>query len=113
MLNRLPRILRPPQQQRILTRRLLQRQLIQRQTLTPRLLDPCPRGRSEMECCDGHGLDFQQTRIVRDGADYDEGFLGAGETLEAREGHWGAVDAGHEEAAEDDAVECRGSAACV
>lgn len=59
-----------------------------------------------MQCRDDHGLDFQKARVVRDGADHDEGFLGPGEALQAGEGHGGAVDPGGEEAAEDDAVEC-------
>jgi len=56
--------------------------------------------------------DFQQARVVRDGADDDEGLLGPGHFREAAEGHGGAVDAGGEEAAEDDAVEGGGGAAC-
>ena len=66
-----------------------------------------------MQRGDGHGLDGQQTRVVCDGADDDEGFLGLGEALQAGEGEGGAVDAGGEEAAEDDGVEGGGGAACA
>lgn len=111
MLHRLPRILRAPQQQRVLPRRLPQRQLIQRQALPARLLDPRASGRGEVQGRDGHGLYFEQARVVCDGADDDEGFFGPGEALEAGEGEGGAVDAGGEEAAEDDAVEGGGGTA--
>ena len=65
-----------------------------------------------MQCCDGQGLDFEQARIVRDGADDDDGFLGLSEALQAGEGERRAVDAGGEEATEDDAVEGGGGATC-
>jgi len=111
MLDRLPRILRPPQQQRIRPRRRLQRQLIQRQTLPSRLLDPgACRGR-KVQRRDCQLREFEQPGVVCDGADDDEGFLGAGHFREAAEGHGWAVDAGGEEAAEDDAVEGGGGAA--
>jgi len=110
MLDRLPRILRPPQQQRIRPRRRLQCQLVQRQTLPPRLLDPRARRCREVQRRDRQLRDFQEARVVRDGADDDEGLLGAGHFREAAEGHGGAVDAGGEEAAEDDAVEGGGGA---
>ena len=63
----------------------------------------------------------QQASVVSYGADYDKRALGwghlfasaaAGEHDEAGEGHWGAVDAGHEEAAEDDFVEGGVGTAC-
>ena len=76
MLNRLPRILRPPKQQRILPRRLPKRQLIQRQTLPTSLLNPRACRGGEMQCRDSQGFDFEQACVVRDGADHDEGFLG-------------------------------------
>ena len=64
-----------------------------------------------MQRGDGHGLHGQQTRVVCDGADDDEGFLGLGEALQAGEGEGWAVDAGGEEAAEDNGVEGGGGAA--
>lgn len=115
MLHRLPRILRSPQQQCITPRRRPERQLIQRQALPARLLDASPRGGGEAERRDGELLrHLEQTGIVSDGADDDDGlvrrgeFLGSaarGEHCEAAEGDGGAVGAGHKEAAEDDFVE--------
>lgn len=120
MLHRLPRALRPPQQQRPAPRRRPQRQLIQRQALPAGLLDAGARRGREVERRDrelgGHG---QQADVVGDGADDDDGLVGGrgallvggaaagGEHGEAGEGERGAVGAGHEEPAEDDFVEVR------
>lgn len=111
MLDRLPRVLRSPQQQRVRPRRRLQRQLVQRQALPARLLDPRARCGREVQGRDGQLREREQARVVRHGADDDERFLGAGHFREAAEGHGRAVDAGGEEAAEDDPVEGRGGAA--
>lgn len=113
VLNRLPRILRPPKQQRIRSRRRPKSQLIKRETLPTSLLDPRTRRSREMQGRDCQLRDLEQADVVRDGADYDEGFLGALHFCEAREGHGWAVDARGEEAAEDDAVEGGGGAACI
>lgn len=127
MLHRLPRVLRSPYQQCIAPRRRPQRQLIQRQTLSSRLLDPSSCSSREPQCRNAHLGDCQKARVICDGADHDDGFVRfnafrgfgvgfcgrvggvAGETGE-RDG-W-AVDAGHEKAAEDDAVEGAVGAAC-
>ncbi len=74
VLDRLPRILRPPQQQRITPRRRPHRQLIQRNTLPARLLDASARSGGEVESRDGEFGDREETRVVGYGADYDEGF---------------------------------------
>lgn len=124
MLDRLPRILRSPHQQRIRPRRRPQRQLIERQTLPPRLLNPLPRRGREPQRRHRHFRHREQTRIIGDGANNNDGFVsrrfgifgggvvgvgfgrGGGDVAgEAGEGEGGAVDAGGEEAAEDDAVE--------
>ena len=77
MLHRLPRILRPPQQQRVPPRRRPERQLIQRQALPARLLDPRPRRRREVQRRHSHFLrHLEQTRVVGDGADDDDDFVG-------------------------------------
>ena len=112
MLNRLPRILRAPKQQRIRPRRCPQRQLVHSQTLPARLLDPRSRRSREVQRRYCQLRDFQQARVVRDGSDYDEGFLRPRHFREPAEGHGWAVDARHEEAAEDDAIEGGGGAAC-
>ncbi len=121
MLNRLPRILRSPQKQRITPRRRSQRQLIQRQTLTPSLLNTSASRSSETEGRDGEFGDGQEAAVVCDCA-YDDESAGCGLELggsaagsehgEAGEGEGGAVDAGHEEAAEDYFVEGGVGATC-
>ncbi len=126
MLHRLPRILRSPHQQRVTPRRRPQRQLIQRQTFAARLLDPGARRGREAQGRDADFRDGEQTGVVGDGADDDDGlvrdvggrvgvgFCGGvgGVAGEAGEGEGGAVDAGGEEAAEDDFVEGAVGAAC-
>ena len=113
MLDRLPRILRAPQQQRVRARRSPHGQLIERQTLPSSSLDPGARRGREAQGGDGELGDGEQAVVVGDGADDDDGFLGGGGFVgwvdghgdDAGEGDGGAVDAGHEEAAEDDFVE--------
>ena len=115
MLHRLPRILLAPHQNRVTPRRCPYRQLIQSQAFPTCLQDPCPRRRGEPQRRDAQFRDCQKAHIVRHGADGHEGFvrndvacgLGAwgGEFDEAGEGERGAVNAGHEEPFEDDAVE--------
>ena len=68
-----------------------------------------------MEGRDGEFLrHLQQAVVVGDGADDDDGFVrwsdflagpARGEQGEPAEGEWGAVGAGHEEAAENDFIE--------
>lgn len=120
MFHRLPRILRPPHQKRPAPRRRPQRQLIQRQTLPPGLLDPRARRGGEPQRRDGDLGHGEQARVIGDGADNDDGFVAGdvggrvgvgfgggvgGVAGEAGEGERRAIDAGGEEAAEDDAVE--------
>ncbi len=114
MLDRLARILRSSQQQRITPRRRPECQLIKRQTLASSLLDASARGGGEVESGDCEFWNCEQTGVVGNSADDNEGALGglhffggaaAGEHGEAGEGEGGTVDAGHEEAAEDYFVE--------
>lgn len=122
MLDRLAGVLRSPQQKRIATRRPPQRQLIKRQTLASCLLDTSTRGRREAESGDCEFGNCEQAGVVGDGTHDNEGALGwlhflagaaAGEHGKAGEGERGAVDAGHEEAAEDYFVEVGVRTACV
>ena len=117
MLNRLPRILRTPQQHTIRPLRRPQRQLIDGQTLASSLLDPSSCCRREAQGRDRHLGDSEQACVICDGADYDEDFgvLGCVRFVacKAREGDWGPVYARGEEAAEKDAVEVAVGAACV
>lgn len=72
MLNRLSRILRPPQQQRITPRRMSHRQLIQRQALPARLFNPRASRSGEVESRDGEFGNGEEAGVVCDGADDDE-----------------------------------------
>ena len=76
MLNRLSRILRPAQQQRITPRRMSHRELIQCQALPAGLFDPCASSSGEVESRDGEFRDGEETRVICDCADDDEGAFG-------------------------------------
>lgn len=70
----------------------------------------------EAEGSDAELGDGQETVVIGDGADDDDGLVvgllgDVGD--DSGEGHRGPVDAGHEEAAEDDLVEGRLGAACL
>ena len=114
MLHRLPTILLSPHQHSITPRRCPQRKLIQRQTLPARLQDPSSRRSGEPQCRDTQFWESEKANVVCHGTDCHEGFvedfalwLGARrcEFYEGGEGEGGAVDAGHEKAFEDYAVE--------
>ena len=121
MLDRLPRILRPPQQQRITPRRLPLRQLIQRQALAASLQNARARRVREPERRDAEFRQFQRAGVVRHGPHHDDrlvlvlvfGLLGRGGRDDAGDGDGGAVGLGHVEAAEDGFVEGGVGAACV
>lgn len=109
MLDGLPSILAPPQQQTPGPLGASHRQLINRQTLPPGLQNPsagsggeAQRGHGEL----GHG---EQARVVGDGADDDEGARGVGcvggVAGEFGEGEGRAVDPGHVETVQEDPVE--------
>lgn len=113
MLNRLSRILRSTKQQGIRTSRRPHGQLIQSERLTTSLLDPSPGGSGEAERGNGQLRDGQEAVVIGDGSHDDDGLvlvflcgtLGLGDGYEAGKGDGGTVDAGHEQAAEDDLVE--------
>ena len=119
MLKRLSRILRPSEKNSITPSRSPQRQLIQRQHLPPSRNNARMSRLGKPERRNGKLGDLQQTLVVRDGADHDDdliiiiaGFLRrVGD--DAGDGDGGAVDAGHEEAAEDYFVEGRVGSACL
>lgn len=88
--------------------------LVQGENLTTGSQDARAGGSGEAEGSDGELWDGQETVVVSDGSDNDNrlvvGLLrDVGDN--AGEGHWWPVDAGHEQAAEDDLVEGRLSAA--
>lgn len=113
MLNRLSRILRTTEQKGVCTSGSPHRQLIEGQNLTTSLLDPGPSGGGESESGNGQLGDGEEAVVVGDGSDHDDGLalvflcgaLALGDGYEAGEGDGRSVDAGHEEAAENDLVE--------
>ena len=120
MLKCLTRVLGPSEQQRVRPGRCLQRQLVQSQALSSGLLDPGACGRSETERGDRQLRDGEETVVIRDRA-HDDDRLSAVRLLrvrvrrqigETRERDGRAVDARHEEAAQDDLVEVGVGTAC-
>lgn len=75
MLHRLPRIFRSPHKQRITPCRRPQRQLIQRQTFPSSLFNPRARRSREPQCRDADFRDGQQTGVISDGANDDDGLV--------------------------------------
>jgi len=120
MLDRLSRILRSPQQHNIAAGRMLHGQLIQSQALTTSLFDPRAGGGGESESRDVQLGYNKETVVICDGADDGDGLVGVGLLCglggdfggDTGDGHRRAVDAGHEEASEDDFVEVGVSSAC-
>lgn len=116
MLHGLPTILTAPQQQTPGPLGRPHRQLIHRQTLAPGLQDARARRRREAQRRHGELGHGEQAGIVGDGADDDEGAGRVGRvggvSGEFGEGEGGAVDSGHVETVEEDAVEVAVGAAC-
>lgn len=88
--------------------------LIQGENLTTGGQDTGAGGSGEAEGSDGELWDGQETVVISDGSNNDNGLVvgllgDVGD--DAREGHWWPVDAGHKQAAEDDLVEGRLGAA--
>jgi len=111
----LPSVLWSAQQQCVGTCRSSQGQLIDCQALSTSLLNSsaCRGGKSQ-----GSNVKFgdgEEAVVICDGADYDYGLVlvslcggpGCSFRDDAGDGHWRAVDAGHEETAEDNLVEVR------
>lgn len=117
MLHGLPRILWSSKQHAVTSSGGSQCQLINRQALSARFLDSraCRRGKTQSG--NGEFRYFEQTVVIGDGADYDEGFgiLGRvrGVSSQTGKGDGGTIDAGGEEAAEEDLVERGVGATCV
>lgn len=96
-------------------------ELVEGQALAAGLGDPGTGGGGEAQSSDGELGDLKQAVVIGDGANDDDslalvrlaGVLVGGGRDDAGDGHRGAVDARHEEAAEDDLVEVRIRAACV
>lgn len=94
---------------------LLQSQLVKGNGLAAGSSDAGTGGGGEAESGNGGLGDGQETVVVSDGTNNNDGLLVVAVLKvgrNAREGDGGAVDAGHEQAAEDDLVEGGISAAC-
>ena len=88
--------------------------LIQGENLTTGSQDAGAGGSGEAEGGDGELWDSQEAVVISDGSDNDNGLVVGllGDVGgDSGEGHWWSVDAGHEQAAEDDLVEGRLGAA--
>lgn len=94
---------------------LLESELVKGDGLAASSGDAGTGGGGEAESRNVHLGDDKETVVIGDGANNDDGLLLVA-VLDiggnAREGHGGAVDAGHEQAAEDNLVEGSISAAC-
>ena len=89
-------------------------ELIQGKDLTTGSQNAGASGSGEAEGSDGELWDSQETVVVGDGTDNDNGLvvrLLGDVGGDSGEGHWWPVDAGHKQAAEDDLVEGRLGAA--
>lgn len=83
-------------------------QLIESQSLTTGCENASTSGSGEAESCNAELWDGQQTVVISDGTDNDDGLVVAllgsvGDN--SGDGDWGSVDLGHEESSENDLVE--------
>lgn len=115
MLEGLTSVLGATKQEGVASGRSTQSELIQRQALTTGSNDAGTGGGSEAQGSDRDLGDLEETVIVGDGADDNDGLVGLVATgdlrLDAREGNGRSVDARHEQAAQDNlyrfhALEC-------
>lgn len=121
MFDGFSRVLGSTEQEGVRTGRSAHGQLVQSQRLTTSLLDSGSGGGCEAESGDGELGNGEETVVVGDGAHNDDGLalvflcgtLALGDGYEAGNGDGRAVDAGHEEAAEDDLVEVGVGTACA
>lgn len=116
VLNSLTGVLGSTEEEGVASGRGAESKLIKGEDLTTGSQDASASGGGEAEGSDAELGDGQETVVIGDGADDDDGLVvgllrHVGD--DAGERHWGPVDAGHEEAAEDDLVEGRLSAACA
>lgn len=113
MLDRFSRVLRSSEENNIRASGVLHGQLVDSHAATASLFDACARCGRKAQGGDVEGWDGQEAVVVCDGGDDADGLVGVGFlggfggdfAGDAGDGHRGAVDAGHEEAAEDDFVE--------
>lgn len=113
VLDGLSRVLGAPKKERIRASRGPYRELVERQALPPSGEDARAGGGGESQRGDAELGDLEKPVVVGDGADDDDRLaqallagaaaLGIGD--DAGDGYRGPVDAGHEEAAEDDLIE--------
>lgn len=108
VLNSLTGVLGATEEQGVGTGRGTQSKLVQGEGLTTGLLDTGTSGSGEAQGSNGQLGDVQETVVVGDGADDNDGLalLGLGDVgSDARERDGGTVDARHEETAENSLVE--------
>lgn len=108
VLHCLPSILGSAEEESVRSSRGTQSKLVQSQGLTTGLLNPGPSSSSKAKGCNGQLRDSKKTVVVSDGADHNDSLalVGVGHIgNNARERNGGAVDPGHEKAAQDDLVE--------
>lgn len=101
-------VLGTAQQQGVGTSGLLECQLVEGLDGTAGSEDASTGGGGETQSGDVHLGDLEQTDVIGDGADNDDGLLLVAVLevgLDAREGDGRAVDAGHKETAQDNLVE--------
>lgn len=115
VLDRLASILRTTEQEGVSSGRRAEGELVQSQDLTTSLLNPGPSSRREAEGSDGQFGDGEETVVVGDGADDDDGLAlvrigGVGDDAGQRDG--GTVDSGHKQTAQNDLVEVGIGTAC-
>lgn len=114
VLDSLAGILRATQQQRVRSGRGPQSELIQGQRLAASLFDTGTGGGSEAQGSHRHLGCVQETVVISDRADDDDGLalVCVGQVgRDPRERHWGPVDLGHEQTTQNDLVEIRVRAA--
>lgn len=112
VLDRLPSVLRSPNEKSVTSSRRPQRKLVESQSLASDCLDPGASGGCEPQGSDGELGNRKKTVVVSDGTDNDNGFVvvvgrvWVGTVLDdAGDRDRGPVDLRHKETAEDSLVE--------
>ena len=121
MLDSLPRVLRSPQQQSVLTSGCPHGQLIERQCLTTSSLDSGTCSCRKSQCGNAELGHNWETQVISDGCDDDDGLAGVllwalrrcGSACDFGDGKRWAVGLGHEKAAEDCCIEFGVGTACT
>lgn len=113
MLDSLTRVLWSSEEKGVSTGWSSQGELVESESLTAGGDDASTSGGGELEGGNGDLWNSQETVVIGNGANDDNGLsvdLGlfvADKSVDAGEGDWWAVDLGHEKSAEDDLVEAR------